>query len=226
MSRLAKYGEAFSFEVPMVKAGDMDLAATGDWTPVTGDVKVSKDGAAVANITTLPTAVTGTGSVLWTFALSATEMQAARVTIQVVDPATKAVEPTVFDVFTYGNASAQHAFDMDTANVTVGAFAANAITAAAINTGAITSAKFAAGAINAAALNADARTFIFNKVVEDAGSYTAQQVLSIALSVLAGETNTGGTIFRTPNDTATRVTATVDASDNRTTMTLTPSAGA
>lgn len=40
--------------------------------------------------------------------------------------------------------------------VTVGAFAANAITAAAIATGAITSTKFAAGAIDAASLATDA----------------------------------------------------------------------
>ena len=115
--RVAKYGAAFSFEVPMIKAGSTDFAATGDWTPAAGDVKVSKDGGAVANITTLPTAVTGTGSVLWTFALSATEMEAARITIQVVDSATKAVEDTAFDVFSYGNASAQHAFDLDAAEL-------------------------------------------------------------------------------------------------------------
>jgi hypothetical protein len=112
MHLLAKYGVAFSFEAPIPKVDDTDFAATGDWTPATGDVKVSKDGGNVANIATLPVAVGGAGSVLWTWALSATEMQAARITIQVVDAA---VENQAFVVQTYGNASAQHAADFDDA---------------------------------------------------------------------------------------------------------------
>lgn len=113
MMLLRKYGVATTFTAPVRKAGSDDLAATGDWTPATGDVKVSKDDGAVANITTLPSVVTGTGSVLWKFTLSATEMQAARVVIQIVDSATKAVDDQVFLIDTYGNASAQHAIDLD-----------------------------------------------------------------------------------------------------------------
>jgi hypothetical protein len=107
---LAKYGAAFSFTAPIPKINDTDFAASGDWTPATGDVKVSKDGGNVANITTLPAAVGGTGSVLWRWALSATEMQAAEVVIQVADAA---VENQAFAIQTYGNASAQHAMDLD-----------------------------------------------------------------------------------------------------------------
>lgn len=126
-------------------------------------------------------------------------------------------------------------FDIQSAtpNVNTSTISANAITAAAIASAAIdadsiasnaiTSAKLATDAIGSDQLAATAVTEIWSKVVESAGSYTAQQVLSIALAVLAGETNTGGTVFRTPNDTATRVTATVDGSNNRTAMTLTPS---
>lgn len=110
MHLLAKYGVGFVFEAPIPKVNDTDFAASGDWTPATGDVKVSKDGGNVANIGTLPSAVGGTGSVLWTWTLSATEMQAARITIQVVDAA---VENQSFIVQTYGNASAQHAADFD-----------------------------------------------------------------------------------------------------------------
>ena len=76
----------------MIKAGSTDLAVTGDWTPATGDTKVSKDGGNVANTTNNPAAVGGTGSVLWTLTLTLTEMQASEVTIQIVDSATKAVE--------------------------------------------------------------------------------------------------------------------------------------
>lgn len=78
-------------------------------------------------------------------------------------------------------------------------------------------------ALDSTSLDATAITDIWAKVCETEGSYTAQQIMSIVLSVLAGETNTNGTVFRTPNDAATRVSATVDASDNRTAMTLTPS---
>lgn len=108
-------------------------------------------------------------------------------------------------------------------DATVVAMAANVLTATAINADAITAAKIADDSISADQLAANAVTEIWANICESEGSYTAQQILSIVLSVLAGETNTGGTVFRTPNDVATRVSATVDASDNRTAMTLTPS---
>jgi hypothetical protein len=111
MSDLRKYGVGTTFLVPMIKAGAADFAATGDWTPAAGDVKVSKDDGAFANVGTLPTAVGNH----WKFTLSATEMEAARVVVQVVDSATKAVEDQSYIITTYGNASAQHAFDLDTA---------------------------------------------------------------------------------------------------------------
>jgi hypothetical protein len=114
---LAEYGVAFNFAVPVVVAGSDDLAVSADWTPQAGDVKVSKNQGNVANITTLPVLVGGTGSVLWDFALSATEMQAAEIAIQVVDSATKAIKDTVFRIQTYGDASAQFAFDLASNNV-------------------------------------------------------------------------------------------------------------
>jgi hypothetical protein len=97
-----------------------------------------------------------------------------------------------------------------------------------IATGGIIAGSFAADAINAAALAANAATeirdAILSAVVEAEGSYTVQQIMSILLSVLAGVTGTGGTVLKSPNGVATRVTATVNASNERTAMTLTPSA--
>lgn len=61
-------------------------------------------------------------------------------------------------------------------------------------------------------------------VVESEGSYTAKQVLSIALAALAGRTADLGLTFKTPNNNATRIAATVNSSDERTAITLTPSA--
>ena len=84
----------------MVKAGSLDLAVTGDWTPATGDTKISKDGGSVSNSTNNPAIVSGTGSVMWSLVLTETEMQADEVDIQIVDSATKAVEDNVFIVST------------------------------------------------------------------------------------------------------------------------------
>ena len=47
---------------------------------------------------------------------------------------------------------------------------------------------------------------------------------AIILSVLAGVTSTSGATVSTPNGSATRVVATIDGSNNRTSMALTPSA--
>lgn len=102
MQFIRKYGTAAKVRIPVVKASSADFAVSGDWTPATGDVKISKDGGNVANITTLPVAV----GALWEFAISATEMQAAEITIQVVDAATKAVQDQAVSIITFGNASA------------------------------------------------------------------------------------------------------------------------
>lgn len=103
----AKYGTETTFTFPILKRAVIDLAATADWTPATGDTKVSKDGGNVANTTNNPAAVGGTGSVLWTLTLTATELQAAVVDVQIVDSATKTIEDQVIKIFTYGNASAK-----------------------------------------------------------------------------------------------------------------------
>ncbi|MCG8004694.1 MAG: hypothetical protein JAY88_14740 [Candidatus Thiodiazotropha lotti] len=64
---------------------------------------------------------------------------------------------------------------------------------------------------------------VWATVCESQGSYTAQQVMSILLSVIAGRTSSSGSIFSTPDGAAQRVAATLDASNNRTGMTITPS---
>lgn len=65
---------------------------------------------------------------------------------------------------------------------------------------------------------------ILATIVETEGSYTVKQALSIMLGVLAGVTSGGGSTLKTPNGVATRVAATINASNERTAMTLTPSA--
>jgi len=112
MPFLRKYGTGTGSDViiPMVKAGSIDHAVSADWTPATGDVKVSKDGGAAANISTLPAYITSIG---WKFVFSDAELQCARLNVQVTDSATKAVEDQHFVVETFGNASAMYAADFD-----------------------------------------------------------------------------------------------------------------
>ena len=68
------------------------------------------------------------------------------------------------------------------------------------------------------------RNALFAKVVETEGSYTVQQALSIILAAATGVTSAGGSTLKTPNGVATRIAGTVDSSNNRTAITLTPSA--
>lgn len=63
----------------------------------------------------------------------------------------------------------------------------------------------------------------FTQVVESAGSYTGQQVLSILLAFVAGVTSDNGLTFKSPDGVSTRGAATVDVDNNRTAMSLTPS---
>lgn len=112
---LGKYNTARHIYIPIVKRGVVDHAVSADWTPAAGDVKISKDGAAAANVTNLPTAIAMGNSTIWDFSLTATEMSAAQVMVTIADSTTKAVEDSGFIVETYGNASAQHGFDLATA---------------------------------------------------------------------------------------------------------------
>jgi len=97
--------------IPIIKRGVVDYAVSADWTPATGDVKVSKDGGAAANITTLPTAVAMGNTAYWEFQLSASELSCKTLVVTVSDSATKAVEDQAFLVETFGNASAMYPSD-------------------------------------------------------------------------------------------------------------------
>lgn len=92
--------------LPMLKRGVVDYAVGADWTPAAGDVKVSIDGGASANITNLPTAVAMGNTAMWQFILTAAELTGKQIMVTVADSATKAVEDTMFTVETYGHASA------------------------------------------------------------------------------------------------------------------------
>jgi hypothetical protein len=107
MEFLRKYNTGTHIYIPIVKRGVVDHAVSADWTPAAGDVKISKDGGAAANVTNLPVAIAMGNSTVWDFSMTATEMSAAKVSVTIADSATKAVEDNAFNIITYGNASAE-----------------------------------------------------------------------------------------------------------------------
>lgn len=109
-----KYATAVTIPFIMVKRAVVDLAVAADWTPATGDVKISIDGGNDANIGTLPSAPASTAG-LWTVPLTTGETTGKLISIRLVDSATKAVEDNALHLFTYGHASAYWPFDLSTA---------------------------------------------------------------------------------------------------------------
>lgn len=118
---LRKYNVTLSggtlIRIPIIKRAVVDFAVGADFTPAAGDVKISKDGGAAANIGTLPTAVAMGNGAYWEFTLTGTELSAKSIVVTVADSATKAVEDTSFVVETYGDASAMYQADLSAANL-------------------------------------------------------------------------------------------------------------
>jgi hypothetical protein len=154
-------GTGADVDVPMIKRGVVDFAVSADWTPAAGDVKVSKDGGAAANIGTLPTAVAMGNGAYWKFVFSDAELSCKRLIVTVADSATKAVEDQAFIVETYGNASAMYPVDLAASvlPVNVTHFGGTAGTFAS-GIPDVKTASIATDAVNAAALAANAVTEI------------------------------------------------------------------
>lgn len=217
---LSKYGVARHIYIPIPKAGSANHAVSADWTPAAGDVKISKDGGATANVTNLPTAIAMGNSTIWDFSLTLTELTAAQVVVTIADSATKAVDDTGFIVETYGNASAQHALDLGTALAsqtvgtatavtTVNGLAAAVITAASIAADAITDAKVAAD-VTIASITGNVGGNVVGSVGSIAvggivsGAHAAAELNAIADAILDRNMGTG-----TDNGTDSTVVRTV-----------------
>ena len=198
MEVLRKYGVATTVIVPLIDRGTQDFESTPA-TFAAGDIKIIKDEAASANTTNLPT---HEGHGIYSLALTAAEMQAARIAITWIDlTATKLWEDQGIILSTYGHASAQHAFDLDTATQTVTASTVSDKTGYALSTAGV-----------------DA---IGDDVYE--GTLTQRQIMRILLAAIAEKSAGGGTTtitFRDNADTKNRISATVDSSGNRTAITL------
>lgn len=77
----APYGTAYTFRAPIVVANSTNFANT--WTATASMVKIIRDGTTLGNVTTVPNVVTGQYTYNWY--LSATEMTADEVIVQVND---------------------------------------------------------------------------------------------------------------------------------------------
>lgn len=105
MADLRKYGEATTINFSLVETDGVDLKI--DAVHASGDTKIMKDEGAEAN-TASGFVDEGQG---YSLALSATEMEAARITINIIDQGTKAwLDPKAITIETYGHASAQHPY--------------------------------------------------------------------------------------------------------------------
>jgi len=112
MEILRKYGEATTILFPLIDRGFQDFENT-PVAFVAGDVQILKDEGTFANTTNTP-AHEGNG--IYSLALTATEMQAARIVVTIIDQTSpKAWEDQAILIATYGNASGQHEFDLDRA---------------------------------------------------------------------------------------------------------------
>jgi hypothetical protein len=105
-----QYNTATTVLFPLVDRGSDDFEST----PVTfsaADTQISKDEGTFANTGSTP-AHEGNG--MYSLALTATEMSAARIMITCIDSATKTWEDQAVLIATYGNSSAQHPSILDT----------------------------------------------------------------------------------------------------------------
>lgn len=134
---LGKYGQAKTVSFCLYTTTGAALKT--DAAHASGDTVITKDEGSPANTTN---GFVDEGN-CYSLALTATEMQAGRIVLTIVDQTSPVWLDKVITIETYGNASGEHAFDLDTASVSVGS-------------GGITSSSFGSGAIDATAIAADA----------------------------------------------------------------------
>lgn len=219
-----KRGVEFIFYVGLVSQSDTkDLQANP--TLASGDVKVSKDGGAFANLNTLPAVTPASGTAV-KVTVSATEMEADNLVITFIDAAggewcdlmvTIQTTARQIDDLAFPNTSGR-GIDVDASGgVEVGSFQAGAITAAAVAT----------GAIDADAIAADAANEIADALLDRADGIetgltprgAVRLIASSTAGKLSGAATTTVTTRNAVQDSKARITATVDADGNRSAIT-------
>ena len=104
---LRKYGVETKIPFVLYETDGLDFKV--DAAHASGDTTITKDEGSEVS-TTNGFVDEGTG---YSITISATEMQAARIVVFIVDQGTKAWMDDAFVIETYGDSSAQHAFDLD-----------------------------------------------------------------------------------------------------------------
>jgi hypothetical protein len=274
---LRKYGVETKVDFALYKLDGTGLKS--DAASATGDITLSRDEGDEETLDADAFVDEGKG---YSITLSAAEMQCGHMIAYIIDQSSPQVwlDKTLI-VETYGNASAQHAFDLDTAQQAVTVAAINDIDLSAtmktsVNAEVDTALNTAIPAVNTAdsindilldtlgtdvwataartltahafpftnpaaptalanltvgtvtalttwdkagyALSAAGIDSVWDEVIEGAAP-TARQAMRLYLSALASKLSGAGTgtlVFRDYADSKDRITATVDASNNRT----------
>jgi len=108
MELLRKYGTAATVLFPLIDRDAQDFEST-PVTHASGDTQISKDEGAFANTSN---AFAHEGNGIYSLALTATEMEAARIVITIIDQGTKEWEDQAIIISTYGGSSAQHPLNL------------------------------------------------------------------------------------------------------------------
>lgn len=110
----AKYGEATTFQFPVIARGVVDFALTANWTPAAADGALSKDYGVFTDLSAAA-AITGgsptRGAAMFTLALTGLQLQCAHAAVQIIDAATKTIEDQAIIINTWGHPSAYHKGD-------------------------------------------------------------------------------------------------------------------
>lgn len=185
---LVKYAAATTLYFPLISYNSVSFSSTASLT--TADSKISKNGAAFA---TTSNAVASVGSFGYKLTLTTGDTTCLRGMIVLHHTAaTPTFEDTMLLFDTYGNASAQHIFDLSIANQTVIAsagtvtIAASGLSAGAMVAGAFSAGAFAAGFITAGGVAAGALSAgAFGAGFLSAGGFAAAAISAGAIAANA-----------------------------------------
>jgi len=215
---LRKYatGAGADVHIPIIKRAVVDFAVGADWTPATGDVKITIDGGATANIATLPVVLAMGNSALWKFVFSNAELTGKKIVVTVADSATKAVEDQCIMIETHGHASAQYVPDFTVALATPTNITAGVITTVTNLTNAPTTGDLTATMKTSVTTAATASTPVAASVTGAVGSVTGNvggNVVGTVASVTGAVGSVVGHTPQTANHTAAiaALQATADA---------------
>lgn len=204
-----KRATAYRFTLSLFARSDNQIKTAP--TLAAGDVKVSKDNGATANITTLPVEAPASSGILQVD-LSATEMTADLVTVIFRDAAGAEWNDVAIHLAPSVRQMADLAFP-NTSGRGMDIDASGGVEVGSFQTGAITTAAFTAGAINAAAIATDAITDA--KVASDVTIASVTGAVGSVTGAVGSVTgNVGGNVIGSVGSVATDgITATSIAAD-------------